>query len=607
MSKNGMKKKYFQDIALAEEAIDALLEGDFEQIFIPNNEALTPLFSKIDSMRLKMQAITQDVVNINEIVLMGDMAKRIDMTKHTGAFSQLSNGFNYNVDLIACLLSDISTVMDRISQGDFSARVTTIYHGEFDKLKKSVNHVIESLHSLGIDARLATTAMRQGSLTVRLDASKYSGEYALICSGLNDTMDAVVGVLQNTTESLVELSQGNFSAKIQTQYVGDYAVIAQAANNLADMMRGSIVELSRVMGELSKGHLSEKIDIDLPGDMSAIKESTNSFIAILNEIIQEIRDTLHEMQGGNLTKKITLDMPGELVEIKNAINAFNESLSEIITQIVMSANEINIASNEVSVSSNSISCGAEVQASSIEETTSSIEEMSGSVSETAQNAQLTNKLASDASEMAQKGGEAVGKTVLAMHDISTRIKVIEDIVYQTNLLALNAAIEAARAGEHGKGFAVVAAEVRKLAKRSQIAAQEISKITKESVSISEEAGSLISTALPKIEETAKLVRDITAAASEQAVGVEQISIAMNQLDQVTQENASSSQQLATIAEELNGQASSLTDMMKFFKLNAHGINPSLKDTTTQRVSKDYTLGNKSESEASLDLRDFERF
>ena len=148
--------------------------------------------------------------------------------------------------------------------------------------------------------------------------------------------------------------------------------------------------------------------------------------------------------------------------------------------------------------------------------------------------------------------------------------------------------------------------MRKLAKRSQIAAQEISKITLDSVSISEEAGHLISTALPKIEETARLVRDITAAASEQAVGVEQISIAMNQLDQVTQENASSSQQLATIAEELNGQASSLTDMMKFFKLNADNINPSMKvPSDIGRTSKDYTIGNQENLE--LDLRNFERF
>ena len=371
MSKNN-KKKHIKDILLAERAVDALIAGDFEQIFEAECEECAPLFSKINMMRTKMQVLNSDIHTINEAVFVGDMGKRIDMVKHEGAFGELSNAFNYNVDLIACLLSDISFVMQRVVNGDFSARVTTVYHGDFDILKKSVNNVIGSLHGLAVDSRLATTAMRQGNLTVRLDASKYKGEYATICSGLNDTMDAVVSVLQDATKNLIELSHGNFSAKIETKYVGDYALIAEAVNNLADMMKSSIVELSRVMGELSNGKLSEKIDIDLPGDMSAIKDSTNSFIVILNEMIFEISATLKEMQNGNLTKKITLDMPGELVEIKNSINSFVESLSEIITQIVMSANEISIASSEVSGSSNSISSGAETQASSIEETTSSI-------------------------------------------------------------------------------------------------------------------------------------------------------------------------------------------------------------------------------------------
>ncbi len=632
-SEKKMKKRHLRDLQSLENMVDALLRGEDVSEYEEESEEFAPIFAKMGrlhavmacepqptraaslddaDLQAQMERLQHDIADVNRGVLMGNMSRRINMLAYDGSAAKIANAYNYSIDLIACVLSDVSTVMQRVSGGDFSAQVTTQYHGEFDTLKRSVNAVIDSLHSLAVDARLATTAMRQGNLTVRLNASKYRGEYALICSGLNDTMDAVVNVLQEVTESLVKMSRGNFDAKIKTQYVGDYAVISESVNGLSMMMQSSISELTRVMGELSLGKLSEKISADLPGDMNAIKLSTNSFIEVLNAMMAAIGETLREMQNGNLTRKISIDMPGDLVTIKNSINSFVESLSEIITQIVMSANEISIASSEVSGSSSSISGGAETQASSIEETTSSIEEMSGSVSETAQNAKATNALASEASQMAQKGGEAVSKTVSAMHDIAKRIKVIEEIVYQTNLLALNAAIEAARAGEHGKGFAVVAAEVRKLAKRSQIAAQEISTITQESVSISEEAGSLISQALPKIEETASLVRDIAAAASEQAIGVEQISIAMNQLDQVTQDNASSSQSLATIAEELNGQASSLTDMMKFFQLNIEGVNPSIKTnvqtpSTQARISKDYTLGDASDDEGTFDLSNFERF
>jgi methyl-accepting chemotaxis protein len=284
---------------------------------------------------------------------------------------------------------------------------------------------------------------------------------------------------------------------------------------------------------------------------------------------------------------------------KQAANNLGNQLSEMVAKINASASEITNAATEVNKSSQTLSSGAIQQASSLEETTSAIEEMSGSINETAKNAEKTNDLARESAIMAKDGGEAVDKTVNAMKTIADRIKIIEDIVYQTNLLALNAAIEAARAGEHGKGFAVVAAEVRKLAKRSQIAAQEISSITTNSLQISEKAGDLIGQLVPKIQETATLVKDISTAAKEQDVGIGQITTAMNQLDQLTQTNSNSSTSLATSAEELNGQATDLIEMMQFFKLDDSQSN------IVQPVKKD--LNHNNENSNNLDLRNFDRY
>jgi len=269
---------------------------------------------------------------------------------------------------------------------------------------------------------------------------------------------------------------------------------------------------------------------------------------------------------GDLTAKIDITSHDETGQLLEAMQKMVANLSHIIGEVRNAADELTGASEQTSATAQSISQATTEQASSVEETTATVEQMSSSINQNTENAKVTNGMASQASKQAVAGGDAVIQTVAAMKQIAGKISIIDDIAYQTNLLALNAAIEAARAGEHGKGFAVVAAEVRKLAERSQVAAQEIGELASGSVSKAESAGKLLEEIVPAISKTSDLVQEITAASEEQAIGVGQVNTAMNQLNQVTQQNASASEQLAATAEEMNGQAMQLQELMSFFKV-----------------------------------------
>ena len=251
-----------------------------------------------------------------------------------------------------------------------------------------------------------------------------------------------------------------------------------------------------------------------------------------------------------------------------AIKGMTDKLSGIIGEVRGAADALSSASEEVSATAQSMSQATSEQAASVEETSASVEQMSASINQNTENAKVTDGMASQAAKQAFEGGEAVKQTVSAMKQIAGKIGIIDDIAYQTNLLALNAAIEAARAGEHGKGFAVVAAEVRKLAERSQVAAQEIGELAGGSVEKAESAGKLLGEIVPAISKTSDLVQEISAASEEQSAGVSQVNTAMNQLNQITQQNASASEQLAATAEEMNGQAAQLQNLVAFFKVAA---------------------------------------
>ena len=300
-----------------------------------------------------------------------------------------------------------------------------------------------------------------------------------------------------------------------------------------------------------------------------------------------------EMTKGDLTRRIAVQSTDEVGQIGVSLNGFLEKLEKIISEVKGGAGSIASAAQQVSSSSSSLSQGTSEQAASVEETSSSLEEMSASITQNSDNSKQMEQSASKGAREAEESAKAVKQTVDAMKAITDKINIIDEIAYQTNLLALNAAIEAARAGDHGKGFAVVATEVRKLAERSQAAAKEISSLASDSVKVAEHSGTLLDELVPSILKTAELVQEVTSASREQASGVNQINRAMAQVDQVTQRNASSAEELSSTAEEMASQAETLTQMMAFFKtggsaepgfsfLRQHGTQTAVSHHSPQR-------------------------
>jgi methyl-accepting chemotaxis protein len=289
------------------------------------------------------------------------------------------------------------------------------------------------------------------------------------------------------------------------------------------------------------------------------------FYGSVTRTVSSLNTATRAMAEGHLDIRADATGKDELAEAARNFNAMTDKLAQLISEVRSSADALSSASEEVSATAQSMSQASSEQAASVEETSASVEQMSASINQNADNAKVTNGMAETASHQANQGGQAVQETVIAMKTIAGKISIIDDIAYQTNLLALNAAIEAARAGEQGKGFAVVAAEVRKLAERSQVAAQEIGELASGSVSKAEQAGKLLQEMVPSINKTSDLVQEIAAASNEQSAGAAQINTAMNQLNQITQQNASSSEELAATAEEMSGQAENLQQLVSFFK------------------------------------------
>jgi methyl-accepting chemotaxis protein len=298
------------------------------------------------------------------------------------------------------------------------------------------------------------------------------------------------------------------------------------------------------------------------------KDETGLLMSAMKKMIDSNNEMVAAASGiasGDLRVRVTPRSQRDT--LGTALAHMIERLTEIIGEVRSGASSLTIASSQISASAQSLSQGTSEQASSVEETTSSLQEMSASITQNAENSSQMEVMAVKGTGDVDESAQAVKQSVEAMTKIAQKISIIEEIAYQTNLLALNAAIEAARAGEHGRGFAVVATEVRKLAERSQTAAKDIGELASSSVDVAQRSGRLLTDLVPTIRKTADLVREVTAASIEQSGGVAQINRAMTLVDQVTQRNASASEELASTAEEMSSQAEALQQTIAYFKIS----------------------------------------
>jgi methyl-accepting chemotaxis protein len=323
---------------------------------------------------------------------------------------------------------------------------------------------------------------------------------------------------------------------------------------------GPIQQVVEVAEQVAEGDLKVTIEAETKDEAGLMLASLARMVATLDRAAS----TASAIAAGDL--KVNITPQSERDTLGNALGTMVTRLTQVIGEVWTGANALSSASAQLSATAQTLSQGTSEQAASVEETTSSLEEMSASVSQNADNSRATESTALKGAEDANESAKAVGETLQAMTAITEKISIIEEIAYQTNLLALNAAIEAARAGEHGKGFAVVATEVRKLAERSQTAAKEIGDLATSSVKVAERSGQLLKDLVPGIRKTAELVQEVAAASREQSAGVAQINDAMTKVDQVTQRNASASEELASTAEEMAAQAEALQELVAFFRV-----------------------------------------
>ncbi|MBF0336825.1 MAG: MCP four helix bundle domain-containing protein [Nitrospirae bacterium] len=324
-------------------AIDALQESKVKQAK-ETSDSNTVLANKVTNMVIAITIIgfiiaillgmfisrsisnpLKAMVKAADGLAVGDVGVNVEYNSRDEV-GMLAQAFRFVIDNIR----ESASTSEKIAGGDLSVVVKV--RSDKDVLGKSMQFVVETLRNLVAEAAMLTKAAVEGRLATRGNAEKFNGGYREIVTGVNKTLDAVIGPLNVAANYVDRISKGDIPPAITDTYNGDFNTIKGNLNNMVKMMSELLAETDAIINAAANGELDKRANDKLfVGGWQKLVSGVNDTITNIVNPLMVTADYVDKISRGNIPQPITSEYKGQYNLIKNNLNVCIANINALVS------------------------------------------------------------------------------------------------------------------------------------------------------------------------------------------------------------------------------------------------------------------------------------
>jgi methyl-accepting chemotaxis protein len=365
VSDAGLLSKAAVDGKLATRADAARHQGDFQKVVKGVNATLDAVIGPLNVTAKYVDDISKGVIppiitdsyngdfniikgNLNNVVKMmsdllaqtaiiikaaadGELTKRANADMFVGGWNQLVKGVNDTITNIVNPLNVTATYVDRISKGDIPPKISDPYSGDYNVIKNNLNACIDAVNALVADAVLLAKAAVEGKLDTRAEAARHQGDFRKIVAGVNDTLDAVIGPINDVQRVMGAMSNGDMTETITKHYQGDFDTLKQAINSTIAKLSDTVAQINTAADALTNaaGQVSataQSLSQSSSEQAASVEETTASIEQMTASITQ---NTENAKVTDNMASKSSTEAIQGGTAVKDTVEAMKSIAGKI--------------------------------------------------------------------------------------------------------------------------------------------------------------------------------------------------------------------------------------------------------------------------------------